>query len=100
VGGGHQRSDLIAAVSADVAPGVFGGTECRRCDRDATIVLLQEEQARGLVFAPISPDYSTRSCSPHQPTTPLHRKPNSRGEGLLLLHHGHVLIAKERNTHV
>ena len=49
---------------------------------------------------PIPPDCSTRSCSPHQPTTPSHRKPHSRGDGLLLLHHGHVLIAKERNTPV
>jgi len=49
---------------------------------------------------PISPDCSTCSCSPHHPTTPSHRKPHSRGDGLLLLHHGHVLIAKERNTRV
>ena len=37
---------------------------------------------------------------PHQPTTPLHRRPNSRGEGLLLrvCKHNGVTPIKETDT--
>ena len=80
--------------------GRFGGTGCRRCDATPRSCCYRKNRPGISSSHPISPDCSTRSCSPHQPTTPSHRKPHSRGDGLLLLHHGHVLIAKERNTPV
>ena len=80
--------------------GRFGGTGCRRCDATPRSCCYRKNRPGISSSHPISPDCSTRSCSPHHPTTPLHRKPHSRGDGLLLLRHGHVLIAKERNTPV
>jgi hypothetical protein len=69
-------------------------------DGDGTIVLLQEEQARLLVF---TPDLSrllhtlVLAVPADEPVlNPAWRRhPNSRGEALLLLRDGHVLIAKE-----
>ena len=71
-------------------------------DRDGTIVLLQEEQARLLVFAPdLSRLLHTLALAVPADDPVLNpawrRKPNSRGEGLLLLRRGHILIAKERD---
>ena len=72
-------------------------------DGDGTIVLLQEEQARLLVFAPdLSRLLHTLALAVPADDPVLNpawrREPNSRGEGLLLLQRGHVLIAKERDA--
>ena len=66
-------------------------------------VLLQEEQARLLVFAPdLSRLLHTLVLAVPADDPVLNpawrREPNSRGEGLLLLRRGHVLIAKERDA--
>jgi len=81
-------------------PGVFGGTRCRRCDRDDTIVLLQEEQARHFHFAPDLTRLLHTLVLAAPADDPVASQTALRGDGLLLLHHGHVLIAKERNTPV
>ena len=72
-------------------------------DRDGTIVLLQEEQARLLVFAPDLSRLLHTIALDVPVDDPLlnpawRHAPNSRGEGLLLLRRGHVLVAKERDA--
>jgi hypothetical protein len=79
------------------------GFEGVASDKDGTIVLLQEEQARMLVFAPdLSRLLHTIVLAVPVDNPVLNpawrRAPNSRGEGLLLLQRGHVLIAKERDA--
>jgi len=98
------RDDLRPALrdaAVDVRSG--SGFEGVACDGVGTIVLLQEEQARLLV---VSADLS-RLLHTLELTVPVddpvlnpawRREPNSRGEGLLLLRRGHVLIAKERDS--
>ena len=100
---GTRRDDLrpvLRNTPIDLRSG--SGFEGVASDRDGTIVLLQEEQARLLLFAPDL----TRLLHTLELAVPAddpvlnpawHREPNSRGEGLLLLQHGHILIAKERN---
>jgi hypothetical protein len=98
-----RRDDLrpvLRNTPIDLRSG--SGFEGVASDRDGTIVLLQEEQARLLVFAPdltrllhtlvLAVPADDPALNPAW-----HREPNSRGEGLLLLQHGHVLIAKERD---
>lgn len=100
----HPRRDDLAPALRD------GGIDLRRgsgfegiaVDADGTLVLLQEEQARLLVLAP---DLARllHVLVLHVPADdPVlgrawQRRPNSRGEGLLLLEGGHVLVAKERD---
>ena len=72
-------------------------------DRDGTIVLLQEEQARLLVFAPDLSRLLHTIALDVPVDDPLlnpawRHAPNSRGEGILLLRRGHVLVAKERDA--
>jgi hypothetical protein len=98
------RDDLRPALrdaGIDLRSG--SGFEGVASDGLGTVVLLQEEQARLLVVAP---DLS-RLLHTVALTVPVdepvlnpawNREPNSRGEGLLLLRDGHVLIAKERDT--
>ena len=79
------------------------GFEGVASDRDGTIVLLQEEHARLLVFAPdLSRLMHTLALAVPVDDPVLNpawrHAPNSRGEGLLLLRRGHVLVAKERDT--
>jgi hypothetical protein len=71
-------------------------------DGDGTILLLQEEQARLLVLTPdLSRLLHTLVLAVPADDPVLNpawrRHPNSRGEALLLLRDGHVLIAKERD---
>ena len=78
------------------------GFEGIACDGDGTLVLLQEEQARLLVVAPDLSRLLHAVALAVPSDDPLlnpgwHRRPNSRGEGLLLLEGGHVLIARERD---
>jgi hypothetical protein len=98
------RDDLRPALrdtGVDLRSG--SGLEGVASDGDGTIVLLQEEQARLLVF---TPDLSrllhalVLAVPADDPVlNPAWRRdPNSRGEGLLLLRDGHVLIAKERDA--
>ncbi len=98
-----RRADLRPAVrEAGVGTGSGSGFEGIASDGDGTLVLLQEEQARLLVFAPdlarllhvvtLAVPYDDPELNPVW-----RREPNSRGEGLLLLDGGHVLIAKERD---
>ena len=98
------RDDLRPALRAagiDLRSG--SGFEGVASDGVGTVVLLQEEQARLLVVAP---DFSrllhtlVLAVPVDQPVLnpAWDREPNSRGEGLLLLRRGHVLIAKERDT--
>src|SRR4051794_17322753 len=98
-----RRNDLRSVLRhtpIDLRSG--SGFEGVASDRDGTIVLLQEEQARLLVFAPdltrLLHTLVLAVPADHPVLNPAwHREPNSRGEGLLLLQHGHILIAKERN---
>ena len=98
------RDDLQPArrdAGVDLRSG--SGFEGVASDGVGTVVLLQEEQARLLVVAP---DFSrllhtlVLAVPVDQPVLnpAWDREPNSRGEGLLLLRRGHVLIAKERDT--
>ncbi len=98
------RDDLRPALrdaGIDLRSG--SGFEGVASDGVGTIVLLQEEQARLLV---VTPDLS-RLLHTLVLAVPVddpvlnpawRREPNSRGEGLLLLRRGHVLIAKERDA--
>lgn len=79
------------------------GFEGVAADGDGTLVLLQEEQARLLVFAAdLSRLLHTLELAVPVDDPVLNpawrRAPNSRGEGLLLLRRGHVLVAKERDA--
>ena len=99
-----RRDDLrpvLRHTAIDLRSG--SGFEGAASDSDGTIVLLQEEQARLLVFAPdLSRLLHTIALDvpvDHPVLNPAWRRaPNSRGEGLLLLRRGHVLIAKERDA--
>jgi hypothetical protein len=95
----HDLRPALRGTGIDLRSG--SGWEGVAVDGDGTVVLLQEEQARLLVLAP---DLS-RLLNAIALTVPADdpvlnpawgREPNSRGEGLLLLREGHVLIAKER----
>jgi hypothetical protein len=98
------REDLRPALrdtGIDLRSG--SGFEGVASDGDGTIVLLQEEQARLLVVAPdLSRLLHTLVLAVPADDPVLNpawlREPNSRGEGLLLLRRGHVLIAKERDA--
>jgi len=98
------RDDLRPALrdaGVDLRSG--SGFEGVASDGVGTIVLLQEEQARLLVVAPdLSRLLHTLALAVPVDDPVLNpawrREPNSRGEGLLLLRRGHVLIAKERDT--
>ena len=98
------RDDLRPALrdaGVDLRSG--SGFEGVASDGDGTIVLLQEEQARLLVVAPdLSRLLHTLVLAVPADDPVLNpawrREPNSRGEGLLLLRRGHVLIAKERDA--
>jgi hypothetical protein len=98
------RDDLRPALrhtAIDLRSG--SGFEGVACDGEGTIVLLQEEQARVLVFAPdLSRLLHTLELAVPVDDPVLNpawrRAANSRGEGLLLLRGGHVLIAKERDV--
>lgn len=98
------RDDLrpaLRAAGVDLRSG--SGFEGVACDGVGTIVLLQEEEARLLVVAPdLSRLLHTLALTVPVDDPVLNpawgREPNSRGEGLLLLRRGHVLIAKERDT--
>ena len=100
---GTRRDDLrpvLRNTPIDLRSG--SGFEGVASDRDGTIVLLQEEQARLLVFAPDLTRLLHTLVLAVPADDPVlnpawHREPNSRGEGLLLLQRGHILIAKERN---
>lgn len=98
-----RRHDLHSALRdtrIDTEPG--SGFEGAASDGGGTVVLLQEEQARLLVFAP---DLSrllrvlVLAVPADDPVlgAAWHRHPNARGEGLLLLERGHVLITKQRD---
>jgi hypothetical protein len=99
-----RRDDLRPALrdaGIDLRSG--SGFEGVASDGDGTIVLLQEEQARLLVVAPdLSRLLHTLVLTVPADDPVLNpawrRAPNSRGEGLLLLRRGHVLIAKERDA--
>lgn len=90
----------LRAARVDLRSG--SGFEAIACDVDGTLVLLQEEQARLLVLAPdllrllhvlvLAVPFDDPVLNPAW-----RRHPNSRGEGLLLLERGHVLVAKERD---
>jgi hypothetical protein len=99
-----RRDDLLPALrdtAVDLRSG--SGFEGVASDGDGTVVLLQEEQAQLLVFAPdlarllhvlvLAVPADDPALNPAWD-----RDPNSRGEGLLLLRGGHVLIAKERDA--
>ena len=99
-----RRDDLRPALrdaGIDLRSG--SGFEGVASDGDGTIVLLQEEQSRLLVVAPdlsrllhalvLAVPFDDPLLNPAW-----RREPNSRGEGLLLLRRGHVLIAKERDA--
>jgi len=99
---GTRRHDLLLSLrDTRVDVGSGSGFEGLASDGTGTIVLLQEEQARLLVMAA---DLSRllhviRLAVPRDDPllgTAWHREPNARGEGLLLLDRGHVLICKER----
>jgi hypothetical protein len=96
------REAQIDGTQIDVESKSGSGFEGVASDRTGTILLLQEEEARLLVMAP---DLS-RLLQVLELAVPVdhpelgtawHRKPNARGEGLLLLKQGHVLIAKQSN---
>ena len=97
------RDDLRPALrdaGVDLRSG--SGFEGVASDGVGTVVLLQEEQARLLVVAPdLSRLLHTLVLAVPVDEPVLNpawrREPNSRGEGLLLLRRGHVLIAKERD---
>jgi hypothetical protein len=101
---GIRRDDLrpvLRNTPIDLRSG--SGFEGVASDGDGTIVLLQEEQARLLVFAPdltrLLHTIVLAVPADHPMLNPAwHREPNSRGEGLLLLQSGHILIAKERDA--
>lgn len=101
---GTRRDDLrpvLRNTPIDLRTG--SGFEGVASDRDGTIVLLQEEQARLLVFAPDLARLLHTLVLAVPADDPVlnpawHREPNSRGEGLLLLQRGHILIAKERDA--
>lgn len=98
------RDDLrptLRDAGVDLRSG--SGFEGVASDGVGTVVLLQEEQARLLVVAPdLSRLLHTLVLAVPVDEPVLNpawrREPNSRGEGLLLLRRGHVLIAKERDT--
>jgi hypothetical protein len=97
------RDDLRPALRDAVDLRSGSGFEGVASDGVGTIVLLQEEQARLLVVAPdLSRLLHTLVLAVPVDEPVLNpawrREPNSRGEGLLLLRRGHVLIAKERDT--
>jgi hypothetical protein len=100
---GTRRDDLrpvLRHTPIDLRSG--SGFEGVASDRDGTIVLLQEEQARLLLFAPDLTRLLHTLVLAVPADDPVlnpawHREPNSRGEGLLLLQRGHILITKERN---
>ena len=96
------RDDLRPALRDAVDLRSGSGFEGVASDGVGTIVLLQEEQARLLVVAPdLSRLLHTLVLAVPVDEPVLNpawrREPNSRGEGLLLLRRGHVLIAKERD---
>jgi hypothetical protein len=96
-------ADLAPALrEVRIGPGCGSGFEGIACDGAGTLVLLQEEQARLLVVAPDLSRLLHAVALAVPSDDPLlnpgwHRRPNSRGEGLLLLDGGHVLIARERD---
>jgi hypothetical protein len=97
-----RRDDLRPALrdtAVDLRSG--SGFEGVASDGAGTTVLLQEEQAQLLVFAAdLSRLLHVLVLDVPADDAVLNpawrREPNSRGEGLLLLRRGHVLVAKER----
>jgi hypothetical protein len=99
----RPRWDDLAPALRDARVDLRSGSgfEGLAADADGTLVLLQEEQARLLVVAPdlarllhvlvLAVPFDDPALNPAW-----RRRPNSRGEGLLLLEHGHVLVARER----
>ncbi len=101
--GGARREDLRPALrDSRIELGARSGFEGVACDGAGTVVLLQEERARLLVLAPDLSrllhvlDLAVPSGDPDLDPA-WHRHPNTRGEGLLLLRRGHVLVAKQRD---
>jgi hypothetical protein len=95
----HDLTPALRDAGIDLRHG--SGFEGIACDGDGTLVLLQEEQARLLVVAPDLARllHVIALAVPHGCAAlneAWRRRKNSRGEGLLLLDHGHVLIARER----
>jgi len=102
--GRTSRDDLrpaLRAAAVDLRSG--SGFEGVASDGVGMIVLLQQEQAPLLVVAPdLSRLLHTLELAVPADDPVLNpawrRAPNSRGEGLLLLRRGHVLVAKERDA--
>lgn len=97
-----ERHDLRDALRGTGTDRTKAGFEGVAVDGDGTVVLLQEEQARLLVLPPGRPHATTVLDLVVAPDDPVlqpawHRRPNTRGEGLLLLARGHVLVAKQRD---
>ena len=97
------RHDLVrplVAAGIDVSSG--SGFEGVASDGEGTVLVLQEEESRLLI---LSPDMSrlVQVLALEVPDDApgygkaWHADPNARGEGLLLLERGHVLVAKQKD---
>jgi hypothetical protein len=95
----HDLLRPLAAAGIDVDSG--SGFEGVASDGEGTVLLLQEEESRLLVLSPdISRLIQVLALEVPEDAAGYgrawHADANARGEGLLLLERGHVLVAKQK----
>jgi hypothetical protein len=100
--GDARRADLEPALPDEVVDG--GGSEFEgvACDGAGRVVLLQEESARILVLSPGLSALERMIDLEVDRDAPgigkgWRKHPNARGEGMLLLRGGHVVVAKQKD---
>jgi hypothetical protein len=104
--GDTKRHDLVLALvgtGIDLRDG--SGFEGVAADGTGAIVILQEEQSRLLIFDKACTELLQVIVLDVPADTPdigpgWHEEPNKRGEGLLLLKHGHVVLAEQKDVHL
>ena len=97
------RHDLflpLLEAGIDVRSG--SGFEGVVSDGEGTVLVLQEEEARLLVLSPdLSKLLQVLELAVPEDTpgygSAWHAEPNARGEGILLLERGHILVAKQKD---
>ena len=101
--GDADRHDLASALPEDITAGVGGSEfESVACDSAGTLLVLQEEPPRVLVINPLVDRLLQTINLVVEPTQALFgaawaEDPNKRGEALVALQEGHLLVVKQRN---
>jgi hypothetical protein len=100
--GEEERSEVARALPPEIARAPGGsGFEGVACDRAGRVLVIQEGPSRVLVLAPDLTRLEAvveLAVSPDQPGfgPEWHAADNARGEGLLLMARGHLLVAKQK----